>query len=551
MEDVLSSEEDIPKNITEWSADSDDEKSPQMSQKEILNIINDIFLTNYWCTRKNMVNITPDFIVGLDKINELIDFFDKINFDNFDCINHIDSYYTKQSKIKLDNEEIALFLKNNSRPIYDILNIGNGKISLCGGAILSILKQQIPDDYDLFFHSDSVDEIDDIFNTCLNYLESLNQNDLDNIVNYSRSQYIMNVKINNDNFYGDIQFIKRVYKTKEHILLGFDLAPSRFGYNPKDGIFTTICGAMAYSMSAFALDSSVRSTSFGHRLDKYCHNKYYRILVPQIDVIKNMKNIDDDNIFHIFDNISLIKNNIYNENPESFRLRVVDKKNDDYANNDNNINLLIEEDYNNITFSSESLQIISELPDDFIETVMRNKTKLFDKPSSMELSKKEIKRFLDNRYKEFALSYFIDEDEEKADSIWEEKTQHYIELAKKCAKNINNNPDKNYYKGWKYLNSGSKYFGQNYPVNNPPSEYYKPLVIGITMDKFQAFMDCRKNIEYISNLPKEIFEFICEYWLKYEANDARDRLLMLQSIKEKKKFNLDEEDELELILPGW
>jgi hypothetical protein len=49
------------------------------------------------------------------------------------------------------------------------------------------------------------------------------------------------------------------------------------------------------------------------------------------------------------------------------------------------------------------------------------------------------------------------------------------------------------------------------------------------MDKFQALMDCRKNIEYISNLPKEIFGIICEYWLKYEADNARKRLLMLKN----------------------
>jgi len=508
----------------------------KMSEKGILNLINDIFLTNYWCTRKNMINITSDYMINLDKLIDLIKKFRNVKFDDINYIGH--SYFTQQSYDKLDNGTISLFLKKHSRPVYDILNIGNGKISLCGGAIISILRCVVPNDYDLFFHSDSIDEVDNIFNSCLNYLDNLNETS----ATYSRSQYIMNITLSRADFYGDIQFIKRVYKTKEQILFSFDLAPCRFGYNPKDGIFATICGAMALSMNAFALDSSVRSTSFGYRLDKYCFRKEYRVLLPQLE-----NNLIADDIIDIFDDIKLVKDNNISKN---FRIRSFDGKNDDYVSNDDNINYLIDGNYNSINFSSDKLQIISELPYDFIETEMRNKTKLFDKPSSVDhTNRKEAKRFLSDRYKEFALSYFIEENDTKADAIWEEKTQYYIEEAKKCAKNIKDNSDKNYYKGWKYLNPGQKYFGQNNPINTPPSKYYKPLEIGINMNRFQAFMDCRKNIEYIFNLPKELFGLICEYWLKYEADDAKNRLFKLK-IKPIMSEPI-ENDELELILPGW
>jgi hypothetical protein len=514
----------------------DDEKKIQMPKKDILNIINDIFLTNYWCTRKNMINISSDYIVGLNEIKKWRRLFNNVGFDE---INNIDNRYNRDNK--LDDCQINVFLKIHASPIYDILNIGNGKISLCGGAITSLLNGDLPNDYDIFFHSDSVDESDDVFNECLKYLDEKYNNKYYHYqsIIYNRSQYIMDVKINSDNFNGTIQFIKRVYKTKEQILFGFDLAPSRLGYNPKDGVFSTICGAMALSMRAFALDINIRSKSFGYRLEKYVFNKKYKVLLPQLEnnLVKN------DDRFEIFDNIILCKSN-YNDNGNNdFIIRNVDVCKNDYENSSsNNFNLIIEKDYACITFSSESLQIISELPDDFIEQVMMLNSKLSTKPSIDDnISKKEAKIFLDDRYNEFAQSYYVDENDIKSDSIWKEKVKYYIDIAKEHTKNIDS--AENYYKGWKYLNSGSKYFGQNYPVNSPPSKYYKPLVIGITMDKFQAFMDCRKNIEYIFNLPKELFGLICEYWLKYEADDARNRLLMLQPIKPiKNNINVNDID---------
>lgn len=517
MEDDVLSDDEIPRIINK-SIKTKKSEQILMFERDILSIINDIFLTNYWCTRKNMINITSDYIVGINEINEWSRFFNKIK--SYD-INYIGYQHYRDGGVdsmkQLHIYTIESFIKDNMKPVYDILNIGNGKISLCGGAIISILYGQMPNDYDLFFHSDSVDEINNIFDECMVYLDNLNPK----CASYSRSQYVMNVKVNADNFYGDIQFMKKVYKTKEQILFGFDLSPSRLGYNPKDGIFATICGAMAFSMRAFAIDSSTRSKSFGYRLDKYCYTKQYQVLIPQLQ-----NDLIFDDKIEIFDTINISKSSDY-DGRTRFKITDYVSKNDDYINTNNNNNLvyLIEKDYANITFSSKDLQIITELPDSFIEEEMINNTNSFEKPSLRDnIGKKDAKTFLDGKYEEFAIAYFIEENDKKADDIWLEKVNYYINISKECTRNIKDNPDKNYYKGWKYLNSGNKYFGQNYPVNTPPSKYYKPLLTGINHDKFQAFMDCRKNIEYISNLPKEIFCLICEYWLKYEVEDARKRL---------------------------
>lgn len=518
----------------------------EMTKKGLLELINDIFLTNYWCTRRNMINITSDYMINLDQLDEWNKFFGSVGFDK---INHMGyDYFTEHNKLR--NKNVSDCLYKFARPVYDILNIGNGKISLCGGAVPFILRDCVQDDYDLFFHSGSVDELDDIFNKCLNYLNDLkeikNIHDYTNTVTYTRSQYMMNVNVRVHtgiiNFYGDLQFIKRAYKTKEQILFGFDLAPCRFGYNPKDGVFATICGAISLSMKAFALDSSIRSASFGSRLDKYCYNKEYLVFLPQLEnnLITNKPN------FCIFDNIIL-----YENNPGQFRLKSYDTNNDDYSSQGENLIFLMEGNLDKIKFTSNDINIISELPDDFIEKEMRDDTKLFDKPSSVNnITKKVAKNFLGDKYNEFALSYFIDDDV-KADDIWEEKTIYYIGLAKQGANNIKYNSDKNYYKGWKYLNPGQKYFGQNNPVSTPPSKYYKPLEIGINMNRFQALMDCRKNIDYIFNLPKELFNLICEYVLKYEVDDAKQRIFKLLISSKPTILEEKDEDELELVLPSW
>ena len=498
-----------------------------LSEKETLNIINDIFLTNYWCTRKDMINITSDYIVGLDEINEWINFFNDINFIKINYIYNPVS--DKGFGEKFSIIYTPLFLKNKAKPIYDILNIGDGKISLCGEAIISILKGMIPNNYDLFFHSDSVDEVDDIFNKCMYYLDNLETKDTKDTV-YSRSHCMMNIYLSLylDGFHGYLQFHKKVYKTKEQILFGFDLAPSRLGYNPKDDIFATICGAMAFSMNAFTIDSSNRNDYFGSQLKKYTEQDY-KLLVPQLE-----NNLIYDNDFKIFDDINLKRHGKTN------RYNIISVSDNSYLTMIHNLDYLIKKEYENLTFSSDNLQTITELSEDFIEREMIDNMDRFIKLNSVEnITRKQAKNFLDDKYKEFVLAYYIDENDINANAIWCEKVQYYINVAKKYVKDMKNDHDKNYYKGWKYLNPGSKYFGQNYPSNNPPTKYYKPLIIGIDINRFQAFMDCRKNVEYISNLPKEIFRLICEFWLEYEANDARNRLLMLKKppIANKTQFN--------------
>ena len=55
---------------------------------------------------------------------------------------------------------------------------------------------------------------------------------------------------------------------------------------------------------------------------------------------------------------------------------------------------------------------------------------------------------------------------------------------------------------------------------------YIPMQVGLSFPRFQALMDCKKNVEYMCNLPDDIFKYICNLWLEGEANDSRKRLLL-------------------------
>src|SRR5579863_6300484 len=47
------------------------------------------------------------------------------------------------------------------------------------------------------------------------------------------------------------------------------------------------------------------------------------------------------------------------------------------------------------------------------------------------------------------------------------------------------------------------------------------------MDRFQALMDCRKNVECLNTVPSDIFRIICLYWFEAEVKLARMRLFNL------------------------
>lgn len=91
-----------------------------------------------------------------------------------------------------------------------------------------------------------------------------------------------------------LQIIFRVYRSKEEILLGFDLGSSAVGYDGTDVLFTGL-GKLSYEYLINVVDPSRRSTTYERRLVKY-YNRGFQIVLRNLDI----KKLPSDNLkYHI------------------------------------------------------------------------------------------------------------------------------------------------------------------------------------------------------------------------------------------------------------
>jgi len=231
------------------------------------------------------------------QISKWIDHFKNIDF-KVPVTGKLGAYYQNDDrKENMNNIPDKIYADYNI--IYEILLLGEGKISLCGGSLVDLINHGYnKSDWDLFFHCETVDEADNLLNKCLLLIENNKLNGLTDILVHYKNQRVHTVEYNGI----IIQFIKRVYKSKDQVLLGFDLAPSRIGYNPFDGVYTTICGGLSIAMTHFPLDTTQRSMSFGYRLSKYI-NKGFNIMYPGIPLNLNDTIETPDGKLMCYDNI--------------------------------------------------------------------------------------------------------------------------------------------------------------------------------------------------------------------------------------------------------
>ena len=467
-----------------------------LTYEQIMSIINDIFLCNYLEKRQGKANL-----VNLEQIIKWSNYFEDIKFGNIPHINVYRYDHDRYDNYKIKSNSVYNYLNNKYPLIYEILLVGNGKLSLCGGSIIDIIRDySYIKDFDFFFHCDSIEEADDILNRCLLLIDKYD-------AKYTRSQGVLTAHLGEDQ--DKLQFIRRIYKTKDQILLGFDMAGCRVGYNPIDGVFATMCGGLAIAMKAFPVDVTQRSFSFIHRLRKYYH-KGFDIMFPGIplDFNKNITTCDGK-----------IEYNGDQKYSFSWDIQHYDSdyEDDGYA----NWHLITKERYHNVTFLCDNLDELLNLPDTVVEkSIIRGA--IAKSPSKIQRQAAvTVVNFMGPKYLEYITLKYINNDKVGSDKLWKERFQYYIEKAKECVKLFKDNP-------WKYKDPGSQSFGKFSPIMEDPRKWYgdiyESVEVGLNMDRFQAWMDCRKNIDYINNLPNELFKCICNYWLIAETRDAYDRL---------------------------
>lgn len=186
--------------------------------------------------------------------------------------------------------------------------------------------------------------------------------------------------------------------------------------------------------------------------------------------------------------------------------------------------LISKKKYHRITFSSQNIEDITDLNDDFVDDCI-SCHQLFYKNTHeiVGINMSADSLFLGDKYQDFVQALFLENDTKKASRIWKEKCKWFKEKGREYAKLMKEEP-------WKYKDPGSQSFGKNNPIIADPREWYgenyQSVEVGLKMDRFQALMDCKKNIDYM-DIPNDIFKIICNWWLKAEVDLARNYLLSL------------------------
>lgn len=442
---------------------------------------------------KNVSRVAIDTpIINHSRSNTIDGGQDLINFGAHNVVDH----------------RIAAELTRASPIVMKLLEIGQGHLSLCGGAVLRAMtncnvmpgNEQYYNDFDFFFHT-TVEDADRVLNECLEYIESLKLPTC-----YTKNQGVITCDIRGSGL--KIQFIKRLYQTKDQILLGFDMPGCQYGYNITDGIFTTLQGLFAFVTASYPADMTQRCTTYNTRLLKYA-DKGFRIMLPGLGG-RCTKFTNNKCIFTPTKDFGV------------YTMRLQDNKEilfSDYQSEVFGIETLFK--YPSMfEFCSITCEGITNLDD---ETVRSSLERLngYHLPKAGTVKPRD-KLFLGDRLAAFVIENVIKSDASAAEEIWKLAQQDCIEKARDLAAHLNTDLR------WKVDNPGCQHFGKFNPIPANPKEWYggryEPVVIGIEHERFQAWMDCRKNIQYIANLSSDLFKLVCQSWFDAEVEEARSHL---------------------------
>lgn len=469
-----------------------------LSYHDSMSLINDMFLSNFLDKNNGHAEL-----VDIEQLQRWKRYFSKI--DGFD-INQISSkYYYQQYKDILNYKDIEEVLQNDYPIVYKILELAEGHISLCGGAVLDILHDKAPNDFDLFFHGLNIEQTEELLEKCLKCIKDSRNGDS---VSYRRSAGVITAEFY-ANRQNEIQFIRRIYQTKDQVLLGFDLSVCRSGYNPYDGFFTTIDGGFALAMKAFPLDLTQRSTSHGHRLNKYA-DKGFKILLPGLPAQFHQDlETPDGQLFYD------------REKGRDFAFSPTRYDKTDYGDDEDqhwmNWWYIKEEKYYKFVIETNNYEDILSLSNEIIKTNIASKWNPDPDYEQFPRHPQTSRDFMGDDYKEFAMAYYVENDLEIAQQLWDKRLDYYLSKLKEYI-DLNS---------WRYENPGGQNFGKFNPIIADPHEwygqYYQTVEVGLATKRVAAFRKLRHQ-----GYPTEILDNICDFWLASEVYAARQRLFALQ-----------------------
>jgi len=231
-----------------------------------------IQLEENWCrmfTQDNPKCPTVNLKDILDKIPQFAPIYKK-NMTIFSTV-----------KSLLIDEKLKTIIKTNSitfklSKIIDLSKY-NGKLVLAGGALISTIFSQPIKDFDLFFVDCNQDEAEKIMYSVINTLfdEYTFQS-----ITLSACKTSWTLKLGKK--CGIFQFIFRLYKNIEEVLLGFDIDSCAIAYDGKNILLSKRC-EHALITHTNIVDFTRMSPTYEYRLYKYTL-KGFDVYIPNLDI---------------------------------------------------------------------------------------------------------------------------------------------------------------------------------------------------------------------------------------------------------------------------
>lgn len=237
-----------------------------------------------------------DRLAPLMNLEETRTFIDRYNYLKYEMdmpyveyITHHNGYIDNNGVYQpyFNYEEMSDRLKM----IEDVLDLYPDNLFLCGGALVSAMSGEPINDYDIFFCCKDYKEAESILDHCLKYIYTVYQDKEGHgyqKIDVGISQGVITVKyfLTGYDKWITVQFIRRVYENPFQMLSGFDFWACQHGWNSKMGYFTIPTGAFSLASMSFPVDTTKRSFTYEHRLEKY-FKRQFRILLPGVE--KNHK----------------------------------------------------------------------------------------------------------------------------------------------------------------------------------------------------------------------------------------------------------------------
>lgn len=175
------------------------------------------------------------FLVKSYELHHLLSIYDRFAVQGGNNLQR--KYYCGPSTIDMTLKQ---HIEESLPLVFNILTLGNGKISLCGLSIIDLLNDEISS-IKLYFHSCTALEADELFSRIIKLINGgfayIRE---DNVIIFC--SHGINVIIDTN-----------IYKDREQLLQNIGKSPIRHGYDPIVGYFGTIPGIISLALGIYPL----------------------------------------------------------------------------------------------------------------------------------------------------------------------------------------------------------------------------------------------------------------------------------------------------------